>query len=89
MIEYLWILALGVGLALGVTGIFVFGRRLVGPKLGSSRKPLPMPPASTGELQVAAEVVVDAGDREQGGITEAAKDARAAAALAKLRRGKR
>ena len=89
MMEYLWILALGVGLALGLTGIFAFGRRLVKPKTGSSRKPIPMPPASTEDLEVAAEVVADAGDREQGVITAAAAAPRAAAALAKLRRGKR
>ena len=87
MIEYLWMLALGVGLALGITGIFVFGRRIVKSKPAS--KPIPMPPASDADLQVAAEVIVEAGEREQGSITDAAKDPRAAAALAKLRRGKR
>ena len=89
MMEYLWILALGVGLALGVTGIFAFGRRLVKPKPGSGRKPLPMPPASTEDLEVSAEVIADAGEREQGVITDAAAGPRTAAALAKLRRGKR
>ena len=77
------------GLALGylVVGFLIW--RTFFRRADPTPATLPMPPASAEDLQVAAEVIVEAGEREQGAITDAAKDPRAAAALAKLRRGKR
>ena len=81
--------ALWAGLALGylVVGFLIW--RTFFRRADPAPATLPMPPASAEDLQVAAEVIVEAGEREQGAITDAAKDPRAAAALAKLRRGKR
>ena len=77
------------GLALGYAVLAALVWRFLLSKPKAPAKPIPMPPASDEDLQVAAEVLGDAGEREQGVITDAAKDPRAAAALAKLRRGKR
>ena len=81
--------ALWAGLAVGYLVLGVLIWRTFFRRADPAPAPLPMPPASDEDLQVAAEVIVEAGEREQGVIADAAKDPRAAAALAKLRRGKR
>ena len=52
------------------------------------QEPIPMPPATNPGVQVATEAILDAAERDEG-IIEAAKDPRAAAKLAALRRGNR
>ena len=77
------------GLALGYAVLAALVWRFLLSKPKTPAEPIPMPPASDEDLQVAAEVIVEAGEREQEVVTDAAADPRAAAALAKLRRGKR
>ena len=75
-------LAAGYLVLASVVWRFVFRRKR------DHQEPIPMPPASSPGVQVATAAILDAAERDEGSI-EAAKDPRAAAKLAALRRGNR
>ena len=75
-------------LAAGYLVVAIVVWRFIFHRKQDHQEPIPMPPASSPGVQVATDAILDAAERD-GGIIEAAKDPRAAAKLAALRRGKR
>ena len=76
------------GLAAGYLVLAIVVWRFVFRRKRDHEEPIPMPPASSPGVQVATDAILDAAERDEG-IIEAAKDPRAAAKLAALRRGNR
>ena len=76
------------GLAAGYLVLAIVVWRFVFRRKRDHQEPIPMPPASSPGVQVATDAILDAAERDKG-IIEAAKDPRAAAKLAALRRGNR
>ena len=75
-------------LAVGDLVLAIVVWRFVVRRKRDHQEPIPMPPASSPGVQVATDAILDAAERDEG-IIEAAKDPRAAAKLAALRRGNR
>ena len=69
-----------------VLGIIVW--RFIFRAKQDEREPIPMPPDTNPGIQVATDAILDAAERDQD-VIDAAKDPRAAAKLAAIRRGRR